>query len=108
MDGEDGVIIIIATGEHGIKDTLLHFLLDGSNLRLQVSTQAGIVKPAKLQGVVQTALEGAPTLHLVAQFGGGFAHPLGGGRVVPKIGRSYLFVKFSKLGFLGGEVKDAP
>jgi hypothetical protein len=57
---------------------------------------------------VGAAAEGAPTVHLIAQCGGGFADALRRLGIGPEIRRGYLFVKFFELGCLGGEVKDAP
>jgi hypothetical protein len=62
----------------------------------------------QFQRILQTALARAPARPLIPQGSGGFADALRRLRIVPEIGRGYLFIEFSELGFFVGEVKDAP
>jgi len=46
----------------------------------------------QFERIAQAALERAPAIHLIPQFGGGFADALRRLRIVPEIGRGYLLI----------------
>lgn len=66
MDRQDGIIFIIATGKHGIENTLFYFMFNCLGLRFQLDTQAGIIQARQFDGVAQTALKCVPAIQLFA------------------------------------------
>ncbi len=92
VDRQNGVIVIVTSGEHRRKGARLHFLLDGGDFDFQFRAQAGVIQVRQFQRVADLTPEGAPAIHLVAQFGGGFADALRRPRIIPEIGRGNLLV----------------
>jgi hypothetical protein len=108
MDGQQRVPAIVLTGKHGAEFVALNLCFDRFRFPFKLLSQAFIVEPGKLERVRGSLVEFLPEFNIISQRGDFFHHTLGMFRVLPEFRFFRLFLEFFELGFLLGEVKDAP
>ncbi len=100
--------MVIFSGEHRSKGTLLQFGFDGGGLGFEVRAQTLVIHLGKLQGVAQMAGKTTPRIDFSLDGIVLLHHLLCLGWIAPKIRSFDFFFQLGKLALFGREVKDAP